>query len=827
MSDVLKMNKMGLLPDYFPTVMQAFIFRNWNMVLKDKIAEILETSIENVEKEAKRMGLPQNQIGLDDWAEKGYITIIRANWHLISYQQLLQILEWSSEKLAMVLKEEDFLYYKLGEFKPNCKNVKYKELTDAEIAETEYIRKTLEGLSDLEIKRLPFDFWSKDVQAVSATPAQKGQAILDNTWMICDRTADGIVKTMYTRFAGHMKDMWNIDLLSEGHYPITLSYVKGQKEEYHKIIIKKDSIKIIAGGSAGILRALYRLEDLATAGGGPHFDCKTAEREPRFDIRFIYPFCALYEAAFDVDSRTYCPDEVLEKYAQTGVNGIWLQAVLYRMTEFPFAAEFSKGWEKRQENLRRFVNRAKKYGIKIYLYLNEPRTMPSSFFYSYPNLKGATAGDYSCLCLSKTEVQQYLSCSVESLCRAVPGLGGFFTITMSENLTHCKSREVDQTCPWCKDTPAWELAATVNRLIYEGARRADETVTVIAWDWSWEEPYGFVKGDTDNCINALPEGMAVMCKRESKLPFVRGGVEGQVIDYAISVDGVSEQSIHNWNLAKKRGCKTAVKLQINNSWECSTVPYLPVFDTFIKQMESILKLGINHLMLSWTLGGYPSPNIKLVSEAFFLENGKINPDYENGLKMLYGDRADKVREATNIFSEAFREFPFDVGVLYNGPQNAGVSNPLYRTPTGYTATMTCFSYDDIESWRSIYPADILEDQFKKVSEQWRNGLNILDENMGELYDIAYVSYSLFRSSYNQIKFIRLRDKYLHSGFKEIADELAAVVSEEKEIAVKVYEIMLRRPEIGFEAANHYYYSTQTVLEKIVNCEFLIRYYKAC
>ena len=30
------------------------------------------------------------------------------------------------------------------------------------------------------------------------------------------------------------------------------------------------------------------------------------ERKPRFEARYIYSFCALYEGAFDVDSRELC-----------------------------------------------------------------------------------------------------------------------------------------------------------------------------------------------------------------------------------------------------------------------------------------------------------------------------------------------------------------------------------------------------------------------------------------------------------------------------------------------------------------------------------------
>ena len=91
---------------------------------------------------------------------------------------------------------------------------------------------------------------------------------------------------------------------------------------------------------------------------GPYLTEGEFERNPRFGARYIYSFCALYDGALDVDRATYCPDSLLEKYAEAGVNGIWLQAVLYRVTEFPFDKKMSDGWEERQKNLRNFVNRA-------------------------------------------------------------------------------------------------------------------------------------------------------------------------------------------------------------------------------------------------------------------------------------------------------------------------------------------------------------------------------------------------------------------------------------------------------------------------------------
>lgn len=813
------------MPEYFPTPMQAVIFRNWEMVSKERLAKVLETDVDNIAEEAKRMGLGK-QGDTKLWSEKGYITIIRANWHLLPYEQLLTILDWSEEKLAYVLKEEDFLDVKLGRGKPECEKVIYHPLTKEEKEKTKNIKEIIKKVATCNDEIMPFDFWNKKETQVQSLQAKSGQIVLDDNWTIENKTDDDIVTLIAKRFADSMKKMWGIDLNSQGYKKIVLSLDKTKNEEYHTITVQKECLNVCAGGSAGILRALYRIEDISRGAGGPYFDEGHTERVPRFETRFIYSFCSLYEGAFDVDSNTYCPDSLLEEYAKIGINGIWLQAVLYRVTKFEFAPSLSEGWEKRQENLRKFVNRAKSYGIKIYLYLNEPRTMPLSFFEKYPDMKGAVSGQFACMCLSSKKTQNYLSNSVEALCRAVPGLGGFLTITMSENLTHCKSRKVDVSCPYCTQKASWELVSFVINLMEKGARRVDSEVKFFAWDWGWSQSLGFEDGDVKKCIESLPPSVSILCEREKQIPFVRGGIEGEVDEYSLSIEGLSPKSLTNWNYAKNAGHDIAVKLQINNSWECSTVPYLPVFKTLTNIMESLISINSKHLMLSWTLGGYPSPNIKLVSEAFFIENGNKKVDYDNCLKMMFGQDSSVVKNATDIFCEAFSNFPFCVEVLYFGPQNGGVANPLYHKPTGHQATMTCFAYDDLTRWRANYPEEVLEEQFRLMSNGWKEGMGLIDSMQGDFKDVCYVAYTLFLSGYNQIRYVRLRNRYLQKEEKGVKDEILNIIESENKMAQEVYNIMCRQPSIGYEAANHYYFSRQSLLEKMVNCNWLKEYYNS-
>lgn len=533
-------------------------------------------------------------------------------------------------------------------------------------------------------------------------------------------------------------------------------------------------------------------------------------------LRMVYGFSGLYQHAFDVDSRTYCPDEMLEAYQKVGINALWTQGVLFQLAEFPFHKELSRGYQERLARLKDLTERCDKYGIKIFLYMNEPRSMPENFYEKYPHIKGHTAKDDKvCMCTSTKEVQDYITNSIESICRAVPLIGGFFSITRSENPTNCYSHStrdgskgsfgdmVTCTCPRCSQRSEAEVVAEVIGCMEKGAHKVDPKIKVIAWSWRWDE-YNL------DIIKALPENVVVMSQSELQVPFNRGGVDAYVLDYSMSVLGPGERAKAEWKAARERGLETAVKMQINTTWEASTVPALPVYPLIEEHIKRVRDEGVTNFMLGWTLGGMPSQNIMHVAK-YFYEN------YDSSA--LAETPAQKA--ATECFAQAFQEFPFHIDVLYMGPQNAGPSTPLYLEPTGYEATMTCYAYDDIDHWRGIYPGEVYESQMAKLCEKWEEGLAILakeraegEEMSSETEIMANAAYCLFRASLNQFRFYVARKN---------ADKAAMLQAASDELACteKMLGLMNLNAAIGFEAANHYYYSKGCLCEKILNCKDVI------
>ena len=88
---------------------------------------------------------------------------------------------------------------------------------------------------------------------------------------------------------------------------------------------------------------------------------------------------------------------------------MWLHAVLRDLAPggatFP---EFGADHQRRLANLRALVERAKRYGIRIYLYLNEPRAMPTSFFKSRTELGGVKEEEFTALCTSHPAVRCWM-----------------------------------------------------------------------------------------------------------------------------------------------------------------------------------------------------------------------------------------------------------------------------------------------------------------------------------------------------------------------------------------------------------------------------------
>jgi hypothetical protein len=698
---------------HFPDRQHAFVWRNWNLVEPARLAKVLGTSEENVAALAASMGLPAAEPVSAHWRTRGYITIIRRNWHLLPYDQLLELLDWSPQKLEYTLREDDFLFVKLGNHKPRCARLTYAPPDEKASRRAAEIRTLVEREFGDELKK----------------PAEPRFAFVGRFSRPVDRP---------------------------------------------RPVAKSDA------------------------------------------PRFIYSYFAVYGDPLSDPSLDPYPDGLLQELADRGVNGVWLHTALRDLApggaDFP---EFGEGHERRLDNLRQLALRAKRFGMGVYLYVNEPRAMSADFFKARPDLAGVREGGYTAMCTSDPRVRRWISDSLAHVFSAVPGLAGVFTITASENLTSCASHFRQKDCPRCAERSGPEIIAEVNRAVDEGVHRGSAGAKVIAWDWGWPDDWA------EPVINALPKSCRLQSVSEWSLPLERGGVRTTVGEYSLSAVGPGPRAARNWSLAKRAGLKTVAKVAFNNTWELSSVPWLPVTDLVAEHCEKLSSAGVDGMMLSWSLGGYPSPNLQV---AQLIASGRSRDEALDAVAtQRYGPAAaPHVRRAWALFSSAFREYPYDGSVVYYSPVQVGPANLLYSNPTGYAATMVGIPYDDLARWRGPYPPEVLAAQFEKVADGWDRGLAELGRAAGEAggtaaredYTLARAAGLHFRSVANQTRFLLARD-----GRRP--NEQQRLAREEMLVAKELFTATRRDSRIGFEASNHYYYLPQDLIEKVINCQDVI------
>jgi len=245
----------------------------------------------------------------------------------------------------------------------------------------------------------------------------------------------------------------------------------------------------------------------------------------------------------------------MKRLSELGINGVWLHVVLRDLApggaDFP---EFGEGHQRRLANLRALVQRAKRFGIGIYLYMNEPRAMPLAFFDKpgRDEMAGVREGDFRAMCTSNPKVRRWLTDALAHVFQNVPDLAGVFTITASENLTNCATHWRWTQCPRCKNRSDAEIIAEVNALIAEGVHRGNPKANVIAWDWGWN-----THGETPELIAMLPKSVRLMSVSEWSLPLDRGGVKSKVGEYCLSAVGPGPRALNQWKSASPAGGRRA------------------------------------------------------------------------------------------------------------------------------------------------------------------------------------------------------------------------------------------------------------------------------
>lgn len=708
-------NKMVIEQNGFPQKWQQVVFRNYGTVENFKLAKVLKTEEAVIEKEAEKMGL--NVIKFNpDWVKKGFVTIVRNNWELLSNNQIRVLLDDMGEKeYDRLLIYYDFLNVKVGA-KPEVEEPCYSPLSNEDEIKTAEIKKFMqENYRDPEV--MPFDFFSNSPECVYSEPEE------------------------------------------------------------------------------------YSITD-----------------------RYTSSYTASYDGFLDDDDLKDYPEDYLIRLKKTGINAIWVQETLRNITPFTFDESYSVGYERRLNNFKKLTERCAKCGLGVYLYLNEPRALPEEFFVKYPHLKGQiTENNEYCLCTSNQEVKDYLYDSIRLLVKNVPLLTGIMTITMSENATHCASRLFVQknqgiylTCEKCQKRKPEEMSAEISNIMMKACRDEGAKTKVVSNLWAWSVFSDWTEEMILHGVDCLDKDITVMCVSETEQDLCRGGVPVKVFDYSISVVGPSDISRKILKRAKENGHKIWAKIQVNNSWEVSAVPYIPTFGLMVKHIENLKELGVSGLMMGWSLGGYPGGALPLCNGLCSKEDFDIGAWYDK----TYADKSLDVQKAVAIFDDAFTNLPFSLANLYFGPNTLGVANLWTLELSNRSSTMVCYAQDDYEFYTSPYGPEIYISQYKLMCDAWEKGLKVIENLNGNLAFEEFKRCAF--ATYNHLKGGMLHAEYafLKRNAKDNKARLLEVIEEDKALVKNLYELMQKDAKIGFEMTNHYFYNSNLLLEKMLNLDYL-------
>jgi hypothetical protein len=255
-----------------------------------------------------------------------------------------------------------------------------------------------------------------------------------------------------------------------------------------------------------------------------------------------------------------------------------------------------------------------------------------------------------------------------------------------------------------------------------------------------------------------------------------------------------------------------------------------VLDLVARHATNLLEQDVDGVMLSWSLGGYPSENLKLFQS---IKQGDVAEDVVSEFaRNEYGDKVGElVREAWRKCSEGFENYPYHMNTVYYGPHHAGPSNPFYMNVTQYAATMVGIPYDNYDAWRSVYPLDVWIALHEKCAEGFEQGVELLREAYkvakGDIRDKVLTQLHRaeavrihHKSSAVQARFFEARNKFRKSESAEEREQYKKIMREqclqEQELIRQMLPILSADSSVAFESSNQYFYLPADLVEAYIS-----------
>ena len=617
----------------------------------------------------------------------------------------------------------------------------------------------------------------------------------------------------------------------------TLTLRRGKvagRESYRCEVCAGGNVVLTAEDADGIRRAAYWFEDRVAAG-----DLAPCVRRPWLRNRISRCFFGpIKRPPFNrdelMDDVDYYPDEYLNRLAHEGVNGLWLTVEWRNLVETTFNRRDPDA-PRRLAKLRRTVGKCSRYGIATWVFCIEPRSMDADdpLLKACPRLTGGVKGGDGkyVLCPSTPEGRQYLEEAARDLFSQVPGLPGILNISHGERPTTCLSpidpvRPTDCKCPNCKGLRPWEIHCRMAEAVVRGMRTVSPEAEFLSWFY---QPY--VEMDrltwTADVARHLPDGVTMIYNFESGAVKPQLGRYRPGGDYWLSYVGPSPAFEKVAEASREVNGRLGAKIQVGNSHECATVPFVPVPGLLYRKYRAMKAARCSTVMQCWYFGNYPGVMNKAAGELAFDDFSETEDAFlERLARPEWGADAGTVAKLWKDLSDAYAEYPISNDMQYYGPFHSGIvwtlepyvnMAPLARTwkpldPPGGDVIGECLENHTVEE------ACLLSGRMASVAGN--KTLDVLAAKYAgdrdRRLDIGVMKALgiLFASGADALEFYRLRAKAVDAS-RERNDAAAAqralagmraILLREKDLTAQMLPLVSEDSRLGFhsEAELHHF-----------------------
>ncbi len=645
-----------------------------------------------------------------------------------------------------------------------------------------------------------------------------------------------------------------------------------ESPEAHRLRVTPDAVDVTGAGPVGVLQGVFRLENLMRERGGPFVPLGEEVRTPLFKHRIhrspLSPFYVEeltgergdpfnadwfspgmdYPAYIEEDAGPdmFYHDNLLLRMAEHGFNAIWLRGSFRHFAKCSVFPEFGRDSDRILSRLRALAQRAGRFGMKVFLYLNEPLGIAEhdEFFVNHPQCRGSASvfKPMINLCSSTPEVKTYLRESAEYILSHVPELAGFVMITASEYPSHCwcrsginpenPSERIGEvaSCPRCRERTPQDVVGEIVGLIREGATAVNPEAEIIAWNWSWamweEDPQ-------ESVLAALPPETIVMGDYERGEPTEACGFAYTNDEYNIKVVGPSQRFKGVAKFLQDRGRPVYARIQIGTTHENPDIPYLPVPTQIARKYHTLRETGVAGLMTCWNFGNMPSLATEVAGEFTWAPQ----PSVEAGLRAVaarhFGpEAADDVVAAWERLSVAHNDFPGSIPVMYNGPISRGPAFLFIFDQVDKKFPNSWLLEKDIEGDRLDWavpfgPEKVLECYRSEVAKA-ADGLALLEQALARATgddrrrlarELGVAKFHVIQttSAANVVDFLLTRNAYYASTDPaekmRLLDRIEAICRDEVANAEASLPLMAADPRLGWHGEAYGYMINRELVEQ--------------